>query len=81
MKLLLLEDDLRLGAATRDLLALKWDVTWVTTLAEARDTLSREFFDARVLDRALRDGDTTGLVEWMRRRRNATPVIMLTALG
>ncbi len=81
MKLLLLEDDARLGAATRDLLSLKWDVTWVTTIAAAREALTRSLFGACILDRVLPDGDATDLVTWMRRRRDATPVIMLTALG
>lgn len=81
MKLLLLEDDLRLGEVTRDLLATRWEVTWVTSISAARTVLTDGLVDVCVLDRRLGDGDSTELIAWMRQRHDATPIIMLTALG
>lgn len=79
--LLYLEDDQRLGAITRDLLALSWDVTWVASLADAKVALTDGVFSVCVFDRLLADGDATELITWMRARHDATPVLMLTALG
>ena len=80
-KLLLLEDDVRLGEVTRDLLSTQWSVTWVRNLAAAREALTAGLFDVCVFDRRLPDGDATEVIAWLRARRDATPVIMLTAHG
>lgn len=79
--LLYLEDDLRLGEVTRDILSMHWDVTWVVSLAQAKPQLERNMFAVCIFDRMLPDGDATELIAWMRARRDATPVLLLTALG
>ena len=79
--LLIVEDDPRLGPIMVEVLGLDWDVTWVSDLAGARALLVNGLFAAAVVDRRLPDGDGTALVAWMRRRADATPVLLLTALG
>ena len=79
--LLIVEDDPRLGPIMVEVLGLDWDVTWVSDLAGARALLVNGLFAAAVIDRRLPDGDGTALVAWMRRRADATPVLLLTALG
>lgn len=81
MRLLLLEDDPRLGSITCDILSADWEVTLVDTIESAKSLLTAELFDAAVIDRRLPDGDGVDLVDWMRRSRIGTPVIILTALG
>lgn len=79
--ILLLEDDARLGPATRDILSMDWDVTLVTTIAAAKKALADGVFEAAIVDRRVPDGDGTELVAWLRARRDPLPVLMLTALG
>ena len=62
-------------------LALDWSVSLATDLRQARGVLSGHLFAAAVIDRRLPDGDGADLVAWMRRRVDATPVLLLTALG
>lgn len=79
--LLLLEDDEALGEILSEVLSDQWDVTWVVDLASAYECVRDELYDVMVLDRQLPDGDATELIGWMRARADATPVLMLTALG
>lgn len=81
VRLLLIEDDPRLGPVTRDILSMDWEVSLIDNLHEAREALSNELFDVVVVDRRLPDGDGANLVSWMRTQKISTPVIMLTALG
>lgn len=76
-KLLLLEDDTALGRGIQ--LALQGpevQVTLVSTLAQARETLGKGRFDLLLLDVNLPDG--SGL-ELLREVRGQVPVILLTA--
>lgn len=79
--LLLVEDDPRLGPLVRDVLAMTWDVDLAVDLARARELVSSRLYSVAVVDRRLPDGDGAELVAWMRQRADATPVLMLTALG
>ncbi|MGO3796878.1 response regulator transcription factor [Actinomyces sp.] len=79
--LLLVEDDPRLGSIMQDVLALDWQVELATDLAQARTSLGDHLFAVAVVDRRLPDGDGADLVAWMRARADATPVLILTALG
>jgi len=79
--LLLVEDDPRLGSIMQDVLALDWQVELATDLAQARTSLGDHLFAVAIVDRRLPDGDGADLVAWMRARADATPVLILTALG
>lgn len=80
-RLLVVEDDPRLGPIMRDILRLDWDVTLVTHMTDARAAVARTLFAIAVVDRRLPDGDGTEFVVWLRDHRYAMPVLMLTALG
>jgi two-component system OmpR family response regulator/two-component system response regulator QseB len=90
MRLLLVEDDRLIGDALRSALRLEGHaVDWVRDAASARAALSSERFDFVLLDLGLPAGGTPGspadgggglgVLRWMRDRRDATPVIVLTA--
>ncbi|GGK89551.1 two-component system response regulator QseB [Curtobacterium luteum] len=80
-RLLLVEDDPRLGPIVRDVLADAWDVELVTTRVTALEAALHRLFDVLVVDRRLPDGDGLDVVRELRRFRVATPVLVLTALG
>lgn len=79
--LLLVEDDPRLGPIMCSVLGREWEVTLATTLADAREQLTRRMFAVAVIDRRLPDGDGVDLATWMRRQASAVPILILTALG
>lgn len=81
MPLLLLEDDPRLGAIVRDVLSETWQVTWASSLADARAAVLSDSFAVIIADRRLPDGDGTELVRFLRSRGDVTPVLILTAAG
>jgi DNA-binding response OmpR family regulator len=78
---LLIEDDERLGAMTRDLLSRSYRVTWAQTGADALTSLKREQFDVVVADRRLPDMDGLEVVRALRRNGLSVPALMLTALS
>lgn len=80
-RLLLVEDDPRLGPLSRDMLAMAWNVTLAVDLAAARSAAESALYTVMVVDRRLPDGDGASFVAWLRRRGIATPVLLLTALG
>ncbi|PCN46709.1 two-component system response regulator [Curtobacterium sp. 'Ferrero'] len=80
-RLLLVEDDPRLGPLVAEVLDTDWDVTLVTTGEEALTVAQERYFDVMVVDRRLPGIDGTEFVATLRRRRTSTPVLMLTALG
>ncbi|MRD47004.1 response regulator transcription factor [Caenimonas koreensis] len=79
MRLLLLEDDVILGAGLRDYLRIEGHlVDWFTLLVDAR-TVASEPYDALLVDWQLPDGSG---VEWVRQLRDkgvTTPILVLTA--
>ena len=54
-------------------------VDWVASVEEARDTLAINSYDVVILDINLPDGKGTEVLRERRARRDATPVLMLTA--
>lgn len=82
MRLLLIEDEpqmveaLRAAFARHDIL-----IDAVSTIADAEHIVQDTAYDAALLDRQLPDGDGLRFVAALRRRRNALPVIVLTAMG
>ncbi|MEO9231463.1 MAG: response regulator transcription factor [Devosia sp.] len=81
MRILLIEDDILLGAAVRD--QIDGDgrsVDWVTRLDAAIDSMKVASYDLLLLDLMLPDGRGIGFLKSMRARGDVTPVIILTAL-
>lgn len=82
MRLLLIEDNPRLGEAivaglSRDGFAIDWS----RSLEEADEALGLTDYDLLLLDLGLPDGDGLDLVRRLRRDRNPTPILVLTARG
>ncbi|MBT1180306.1 response regulator transcription factor [Bifidobacterium vespertilionis] len=80
-KILLIEDDERLGAITKELLDDDYRVTWVTDGSAGRSELATGSYDAAIIDRRLPDMDGLELVRMLRARGVSLPVLMLTALS
>lgn len=80
-RLLLVEDDPRLGPIMRDVLGRDWDIVLVDDLAAARQQAASALFAVAIVDRRLPDGDGADFIAWLRERGDATPVLVLTALG
>jgi DNA-binding response OmpR family regulator len=82
MRLLLIEDNERFAELLkRGLAAAGFVVDIVGTAAEATALLLGEHFEIVVLDLGLPDADGLDVLGEMRRRRDATPVLILTARG
>ncbi|MFG1301745.1 response regulator transcription factor [Xanthobacter sp. V3C-3] len=80
MRVLLVEDNIRLSDLTAAALrAAGFAVDAVLTAEDAEAALSVSAFDAIILDLGLPDLDGMDLLERVRRRRLATPVLLLTA--
>jgi two-component system OmpR family response regulator len=81
MRILLIEDDTVLGAATRDQIAADGhSVDWVTRLDRADDALATASFDLILLDLMLPDGRGIPFLKKLRAKGDVSPVIVLTAL-
>jgi DNA-binding response OmpR family regulator len=80
MRLLLVEDEVRLGSLLQATLTdAGFAVDRATTLADARWHAGQTLFDAILLDRGLPDGDGLKLVHELRTARSNTPVLVMTA--
>ncbi len=88
MRLLLVEDDRMIGESLQRALRLEgYAVDWVRDAAAADGTLASERFDLVLLDLGLppgagagaRPADGLAVLRALRARRDATPVIVLTA--
>jgi DNA-binding response OmpR family regulator len=80
MRLLLVEDDRMIGEGLRGALRLEGHaVDWVRDAEAATATLASERFDLVLLDLGLPRGDGLDVLRGLRARRDATPVIVLTA--
>ncbi len=80
MKVLLLEDDVELGAAVVEGLRDEgFVVDHVGTLRDADLQRAVSHYDCLVLDRTVPDGDAIGLVDALRRAGDTTPMLLLTA--
>lgn len=80
-RVLVVEDDARLGPIIRDVLSASWEVELVATCVGALEAALHRIFDVLVVDRRLPDGDGLDVVRELRRLRVTTPALMLTALG
>ncbi len=80
MKILIVEDEVRLGQFLKQGLSEHaYTTQWVTTCAEASDSLSESQFDAVVLDLNLPDGDGLDLLQEWRASGFNEPVLILSA--
>lgn len=80
-RLLVVEDDARLGPIIRDVLAPLWQVTLVETAESALELSTREPFDVMIIDRGLPGMSGEAAVQELRRRSVTTPILILSALG
>ncbi|QAY63218.1 response regulator transcription factor [Xylanimonas allomyrinae] len=80
-RLLLIEDDPRLGPVMTDYLSDTYDVTLCVDGAAGLDAALGGVFDAMVVDRRLPGLDGIEVVAAIRRAGIATPILVLTALG
>ena len=80
MRILLAEDDLALGQALADgLRLLGYAVDWITDGSQAAAALSDTDYAAAILDWNLPRSSGPQIIAGMRRRKDATPVLLLTA--
>ncbi|MBP1473213.1 response regulator transcription factor [Frateuria sp. MAH-13] len=80
MRILLAEDDLALGRALADgLRQLGYAVDWITDGAQAAAALADTAYAAAVLDWNLPRSSGPAIIAALRRRKDATPVLLLTA--
>jgi DNA-binding response OmpR family regulator len=81
MKILVVEDEPQMALLLgRSLGALGYAVDIAETIAQAREAVALADYGVVLLDRRLPDGDGMALVRSMRQGRDATPVIILSAL-
>ena len=80
MRILLVEDDRLLGDGLKaGLTQAGYAVDWLRDGETAVAALSTEAFAAVVLDLGLPKRDGLSVLQWLRGRRDATPVLILTA--
>jgi DNA-binding response OmpR family regulator len=82
MRLLLIEDNPRLGEAIASGLTREsFAVDWRRTLDESFEARALAAYDLILLDLGLPDGDGLDFVRRVRRERDPTPILILTARG
>jgi DNA-binding response OmpR family regulator len=80
MKILLVEDDLRIGRfVEKGLREYAYTVVWRRRVAEAHDAISESTFDLIILDLGLPDGDGLELLREWRSVNFTEPVLILSA--
>jgi two-component system response regulator QseB len=80
-RLLLLEDDPKLGPLMRQVLDEVYAVTLVADGGEGVSVALDGDFEVMIVDRRLPGLDGLGVIEALRRQRVTTPMLILTALG
>ena len=80
-RLLLVEDDPKLGPVMRDVLEEVYDVSLENTGEGGFRAATLGEFEVMVVDRRLPGADGLGIIEALRKRGVATPMLVLTALG
>lgn len=80
-RLLLIEDDPKLGPVMRDVLEEAYAVTLRVDARAGFDAARREDFDVMIVDRRLPGADGVDLVQSLRTGGVITPMLVLTALG
>jgi len=80
-RLLLIEDDPKLGPLVREVLSEVYEVTLVADGQDGLNTAMGAEFEAMVIDRRLPSIDGIAVIRSLRLKRVTTPILMLTALG
>lgn len=80
-RLLLIEDDVKLGPVMRDVLTEAYDVTLCADARSGFEAGRDGDFDVMIVDRRLPGADGSDVVESLRKAGVTTPMLMLTALG
>ncbi len=80
-RLLLIEDDPRLGPVMRDVLDEVYDVTLENRGESGYRAAVEGAFDVMIVDRRLPGADGLNIVEALRKKGISTPMLMLTAMG
>lgn len=82
MKVLVVEDTLKLGAAIREAMTrAQFVCDLAPTIEEAQSLIATSAFDLILLDLSLPDGDGLDFLRGLRAAKIHTPVIVLTARG
>lgn len=80
MHLLLIEDNARLAGLIQEGLNRQgFVIDWCESIDDASSTLEISNFDLVLLDLGLPDGDGLDLIKRMRRQKDMTPILVLTA--
>lgn len=79
MRLLLIEDDKNLGQATAEGLRESFAVDWVRSAEEGEEALATTRYDLLVLDINLTGMSGLDLLGEIRKKKDQTPVLLLTA--
>ena len=80
MRLLVIEDEVRIGEILRSALQrVSFAVDVVRLCSDAREALALTAYDAAILDLGLPDGDGLALLSELRTARNGLPILILTA--
>ncbi|MXP45745.1 response regulator [Allopontixanthobacter sediminis] len=82
MRLLLVEDNARLASLIRDGLQRQgFAIDWYETIEGAQDAVKMNHYDLVLLDLGLPDGDGLELVAQLKRKKDHTPILVMTARG
>src|ERR1700710_1570233 len=80
-RLLLIEDDPKLGPVMRDVLDEVYDVTLESNGGAGYRAAVAGTFDVMIVDRRLPGADGLNIIEALRTKGVSTPMLVLTALG
>lgn len=81
LRLLVVEDDPRLGPIMRDVLSADWEIELVASAEDGAVAIGAQHFDAMIVDRGLPGMSGEEWIRELRARRIRTPILVLTALG